>query len=432
MAGGRTMSWWQKSIRHSGSVLLPPRSGLPPRPPDFAFLEADGYRLQPLASTPAARWARRLEHPQLGCAELVCLLDHPRVPAVLLEHDRRLTPEDRALILSSDTAVSVTVEGKKQNVLRDRKDLLRFMSAVMAADGVAAVDHVGQQFWTRRALDDELSHDADLDIDSIYVLHHVTGDPNQPEWLHSHGLAEIGYFDYDILEPSPDLTDGGADWLRAIAFAIVEGEVSGDTGRFALAQSETSEGIVQFVEVAEFMQRCDARYSAARSYDPEHNRQRSVLCEPETRFWRNLWPGKPQPSRFLSQPITERLVHFSSAATELMAERARKTYGRLRAIFEELHEFQLPAFVKLGYPIDGAQARPDREHLWFEVHACFDDEVDATLDNAPVHVAALREGQRGRHAIELMSDWMIMTPAGPISPRSLIALHRVRERLDEM
>src|SRR5207248_2514776 len=79
------------------------------------------------------------------------------------------------------------------------------------------------------ALDDELCHDADLDIESLYTLHAVTGDEAGDEaviWLHSHGLAEIGLFDFDVLRPSEDLLGRGRDALRAVAFAILDGAVS--------------------------------------------------------------------------------------------------------------------------------------------------------------------------------------------------------------
>ena len=110
-----------------------------------------------------------------------------------------------------------------------------------------------------------------------------------------------------------------------------------------------------------------------------------------------------------------------------MAERAKATLGVLRAMAAEFAEFEVVTIAKLGYPTgDGG-----KEHLWFEVHGFGDDTLDATLANRPFAVD-LREGERAERPIELLTDWMLMTPAGNVTPRSLSAARRLREHADEI
>lgn len=125
------------------------------------------------------------------------------------------------------------------------------------------------------------------------------------------------------------------------------------------------------------------------------------------------------------------LIHVSQTATDLTAERARESlllFDRLTAEFADL---QCTPVVKLGYRTDGGEA-DDREHLWFELHGRHGDQIDATLLNEPFAVERLKAGARGRHSVELLSDWALMTPLGKLTPRSLELARSLRELRPEI
>jgi hypothetical protein len=286
--------------------------------------------------------------------------------------------------------------------------------------------------WSRGALDDELSHDADVDIVALYTLHVVGSDESAAaDWMHTHGLAEMGFFDFDILRPAAELGDIAADALRAIAYAIVEGEVSQTTPRWQLAFPT---GDVRFVDVADFNRRADAEIKHLRGPNPagdeDHNHDRAILCEPSGRFL-GRWLDKLKPSKFLSGGFDEEaMFQLSPAASELAEARARHTYPLFRKLAEELKEFELPVLAKIGYVVDGA-TDDQREYLWFEVHELFDDAVDATLGNEPFHVARMKAGQRGVHQIDPMNDWAIFTPIGTINPRNTQPARQIRAHRED-
>jgi hypothetical protein len=72
-----------------------------------------------------------------------------------------------------------------------------------------------------------------------------------------------------------------------------------------------------------------------------------------------------------------------------------------------------------------------REHLWFELHGIDGDELDATLVNRPFK-ADVRMNERAMRPLELLTDWVITTPAGQITPRSDVTSRRLREHADEL
>ena len=111
-----------------------------------------------------------------------------------------------------------------------------------------------------------------------------------------------------------------------------------------------------------------------------------------------------------------------------MADRARRTFPVYRTIADEVAELELPVLVKLGFAVDGGDD-DQREHLWFMVHDLGEDSIDGTLVNQPLWIDRLSEGHRGTHQVDLLSDWTVLTPFGPINPhafhaRQLVAVHR--------
>ena len=61
------------------------------------------------------------------------------------------------------------------------------------------------------------------------------------------------------------------------------------------------------------------------------------------------------------------------------------------------------------------------------MHGFDGDRVDATLMNQPFDVPSLKQGVRGWHAVADVSDWIVASPAGPMTPRNLSAARRLRE-----
>jgi uncharacterized protein YegJ (DUF2314 family) len=421
----------RKKSRSAGSVLF--RGTLPPRLENFHFLRAFGVELEPIRAGAEYLWAASASHPQWGQAELFCPRETPVPTRDVVRFDPRLTEAEVNAITDCGSSVQVAMSHEQQNVLRERKLALRMMNAVLGEDGVSIADHGSQRFWSRPALDEELAHDAELDIESLFTLHAVQNDETDDEqviWLHSHGLAELGYFDFDILEPSSDLMHGLNELTRAIAYGIVEGWIERDSNRVVIGEPN---GVVRLMPVDVFQRRAPARFAALRD-DPEgfHSENRSVVCEPVKRLWSRLMGDKVEPSRWLRGPIDENsVIHFSGETTNLIAKRARGSYSQCRLYSEEFAEFEVSILVKIGVQIDGGAA-DEREHLWFEATSLHKDRITGTLLNEPWHIAALKAGESYTYGLDMLSDWAVYTPAGRITPVEAMAVRTLRANRDEI
>lgn len=412
------------------SVMFP--GPLPPRLEELNGLASKGVIVERLPDSGDVHWAVRLTHRVWGSAEALCTRNPLLPPREMIDPCLNLTPDEKDAIGNAGSDVIVVQRQATPNPLECRKRLFRFARAIMSDYGVAVADHLSCLFWSRQSLDEELAHDADLDVAALHVMHAVqSGEPETVNWLHSHGLAAIGFFDFDILKPSPAVLGWGSDVLRAIAYGIVEGEIQSSMPSFRLAEPG---GVVSFVEAAHVAQHAAPDILALWDPDDEHRRNHSVLCEPSGDGRHGRWgrffhraSNKLKPSVFLSDADTDGVViTFSTEATNSMAARARATYDVFRSLFGEFRDLELPICVKLGFPTD-TPGKLGNEHLWFVVHELFESSIDATLANQPFHVSTLRLGERGTHSVELLTDWRILSPAGSMTPRNVTAARQIRQ-----
>jgi hypothetical protein len=393
----------------AGSVVY--RGTLSPRAEEYEFLRKKGIEIEASPGDDRTYWSLKLRHPKLGEARLAAFRDLPPYPVWEIQMTEALTSAEKDEFAAAGVSVTVFIENPVGHVLKDRKRLLCFLRWVMADDGLFVTDHTSTMIWPREALDEELSHGADLDVSQIYCTHAVSGETeSDPTWYHTHGLGEIGALDFDVINPSDGVFGGRGDLDRAIAYASVEGTLKPGAGFDAFSPG----GHVLPVDAAEFDGAAAGEHAKVRAMeDDSHQINRVVLCDPG-RGWLPFLKKKPRPAAALSAEIPEQVaIHFSDAATELMSERARKTVGVFEKLRQELERYEFPAIAKMAYENKSG----GREHLWFTVHGLRGDVLDATLENQPFDVPELKTGDRGEHAIERLTDWMILSPAGSVSPR---------------
>lgn len=400
---------------HYGSVVFVSPPGLT----DMDDLESAGLKVEPIDAPEACAWALRLRHPVWGEAEVLGLEDSPTPDPHTLAFAPGLTDHERTSLAAAGGSIAVRCEARTGNVLRDRKGLLFFLARLMKLPGaLAASDVKSTLFWTADALADELSHDADLDPESLFVIHAITNDGpedrRQPYWLHTHGLAEVGGFDVDILAPHKDFVVG--DVFRAMALLILSGEVAPDTPEFMLAYGQDP---VKLVPVGEFHRSASKKHAQLRDNDEWHRENRSVVCD----------AGRAvAPAKLFQRPSDGLMLPFSDEATQLMAARARATWAACLGYCKELAPVEPQQIVKVGLPIKGG----GHEHAWFEVNAAGDRHFEATLLNDLRQVQGIAKGKKAKLPVEMLTDWLVATPFGNVTPRNTGAVRFWRQNREKI
>jgi len=417
--------WWKRNLDLRGLVFF--RGSLAPTLEGVDGIAKAGISVEALKPASSEVWAANLRHPAWGRARLSATRPGDAPSAELLvRHATGITESEREEI-ARDAQSTLTLEVPAQNgdVLRDRKRFLRFLSAVLGTEGVAGLDLLAQTFWTPGRLSDELQHDAALDIIQVHVLHIVTQEGGV--WLHSHGLSEMGFVDFDVLRPAEALMGNQFDLLRSIAFLIVEGASSG------LIEPALGAEPVALIDANTFMRSASSADRGLRDAE-DHSDRRVVCCDARSPGFlgRILGFKEIRPSALLGRGMTEgrHLIAFSNGSTDLTAARARESLSLLEPLSSEFEDLKCTAAVKMGYPTDSEKG--GSEHLWFEVHRIQGDFIDATLLNEPFDIASMKAGHRDMHSVELLTDWAVMTPMGALTPRSLEVARKLREKRPEI
>ncbi len=269
-------------------------------------------------------------------------------------------------------------------------------------------------------LDDELAHNADLDIESAIAVHGVI-DPRaegQPVvWLHTRGLEALGGTDIDVLRPSPFLGNDSTEAIRALAYASLEGTITATTRHFQLGWPD---GAVGFLPVDVFHRKA-APADTVLCVPDGHSRRRAVACEPRAGGW---LPPAAVPSRLLQEIDDRTQVRFTARAAAIGAARAQATLDTFRALAAEFGPTGLPLGIKLAC---ATSASSRREDVWFQVHGFDRDRVDVSAVMEPFDVPGVELGVRAWHTTDSVRDWIVPSPAGAMTSRSLTAARRLRE-----
>lgn len=398
------MSPWGEGF-HLPSVLALFASRSPPRADGSAGFAKRGVVVEETSSSGGA-YVLSLRRKGWGRARVSVPSSRTLDVARMVQHDTRLSSveHEEAARVRSHLVVEL-IEGVG-DPLADRKALLRFADAVLGDDDPGVMDFAAQRFWSMEALDDELGHDARLDVLSLMTAHGVQDDRGEVIWLHSHGLEELGRFDFDVVRPALHVVRDATGVHRALAFAILE-------GRLALpgtAVELVEDGRVCAWPVPLFL--AEARERDRVVGGEGHDGVRGVLVDPH---WETGLPTA-DPSTILSDPGSQHDVILYSRAASALA-----TWDLLGEIVDEMAGHVEEPRVKVAFHVSG-----HIEHLWFTVPDLGAAPLRGRLENEPYHVTSLRQGQMVELAPEDVTEWALPSRRGVITPADLAPLRRLR------
>lgn len=374
-------------------------------------------------------WVAKIESVK-GCYIWVVSDPKPRESlAIDLRFSPGLTEDEEAKISQCQSQWHVMLDPGPGPVLQTRKQTLvalgKIFRTIRKGLGFFCVDSL--RVWSLAMLTDELQTKAGLDIDALYGIHPVVNHDGS-RWVHTHGLAALGGFDIDLINPSDEVLGIAHTLIRSLAFAIVEGSLVIDEPAFQIAQPG---GMIRMVPAREFDAQVDPKFKGIREPDEFHVENRAVVCEPKLKK-SMLGLGKPklEPSRFVRGGISEHTVFgLSKTATDLIAQRSQETFPLLVQLMEEFQSLELPVLAKVACRVDSGEAD---EHIWFDVHNADVNGIDATCLNQPYEVSGLKEGDRGRYGFGQITEWQMQTPIGSISPNQFGPIRHIRANRAEL
>lgn len=313
-----------------------------------------------------------------------------------------LSDVDQAAVRDSVAAVGVVCE-LGEEPLHGFHLQIRVL-ARLAPNALAVLDWSAFQarpgLWLTEAASTEVPpHPHDL-----WTIHAVHDEDSDQVWLHTHGLHRCGLYELDALPvPREDVGLIGQLINSAAKLWLDHGMPEPDEVFPAGMDLD-----LVWVPVERALQLGgELSLGGEEDRDPVHAERRATLFRPGEAAYERLDVLLPV---LRDHPV----LYVSSFETERATALAIERLDRLRRILD-LGRGVFGCVMKLAFPTDHGEA-DGREHIWFEVHALREGEVDATCLNRPHDVGALREGLRGTFPLALLSDWALLSPFGQLGP----------------
>jgi len=316
---------------------------------------------------------------------------------------------------ASFVSVSCKVGSRVLDSLHTQLRLL----AALAPNAVAMLDLNAFRTRTGDWLRDAASASVAPAPTSFFTVHSVIDD-RRNAWLHTHGLHRMGCIELDIVGVRHRDECALGELINNVAKLFLDRGVPPPNTRFHAGNDFP----LVWLPWEAGLQQVGASPGGLADRDAAHGGERGILFAPEKHGSERL----ESPRRYVRSIEADPVFYLSSAETERMQKLARERLPSFLSLQSRFAKDQKWEFhVKLGLPTDdNAEGHTCNgvEHLWFDVESATNKSVDGTLLNRPFRIARLRQGQRGRFDLKLLTDWTIQSPRGHYTPESVLQLER--------
>lgn len=258
----------------------------------------------------------------------------------------------------------------------------------------------------------------------IFTVQAVGGEDGQV-WLHTHGLNRCGISDLEILESDRDNYQSHYHIIANAASRLLEMEELQPKEPLYLGRLAEDVGLViTLVPWEEAVEAYDGQKLGGRQDRQEgHNGNTCaiyVYVTPE-----DYEAGKYQPVTIFDEILAENPLYWlSNKETDRMKALALERLDYMKEAFAEEGNQIL---IKVGLLVDKEFRSDDndKEHIWFELLALEESEFQARLTQEPYYIEGLHEGDENWYRYEQITDWLIFTPEGRISPDDVYLLENM-------
>lgn len=244
-------------------------------------------------------------------------------------------------------------------------------------------------------------------------------------WLHTHGMKRCGMFELEVLCSTRAMCNDHYKVIEAFAYHMLESEDGIEPGDAVFVARAGESYIVctavDWKEALKFYP--DAMLGA------EADREDDVHSEDTCVLMVYKCPDDEENRKYsLLQDYDDELEDnpmfmLSGSETARMKSLAIERIPFMKKGFENKDN---TVILKIGLTIDEQywddDGKPQKEHIWFELKDIKDGCVVAELTQDPYYVSGMKKGDTGTYLFEDITDWMIFTQKGTITPDDVYKL----------
>lgn len=268
---------------------------------------------------------------------------------------------------------------------------------------------------------------------SLYTVQAVY-DENEV-WLHTHGLCRCNLHEIEILGSNKDDSRTHYDLISNYACRLLD-------EKNPTLEDEGNQNGEETIHLGVFYDdkpivATSKKWINSLKYYPKdilggiedrkdsHNSKTNILFlyGSEEDFNKNYLR---KPSEFTEKLENNPIFYLSNEETARMSSLARERFSYVERMLKEKQNCKdIGIIIKLGLETideEGNLDSKNREHIWFEALSMEGDSFKARLTQEPYNIPNLHEGDEGTYSIDYVSDWMIHTENGVISPETVYLL----------
>ena len=250
----------------------------------------------------------------------------------------------------------------------------------------------------------------------VFTAQAVAGE-DETVWLHTHGLNRCGLTELEVLNSTKETYQEHYNVMETLAKRLLEAGESPEPGEplYLARLSENTAVVATLVPWRRALKICgDDILGGLADRQEGHNGNTSAIFvypSPDDYENKNYAPLSVYDDILANNPV----YLFSLAETERMKALASERVSYLYRGFSDKRNHVL---VKLGLTIDEEYRTEDnnKEHIWFELLGREEGQLNVRLTQEPYYIKDLHEGDEGKYPVSDMTDWIIYTPDGIITP----------------
>ncbi len=292
----------------------------------------------------------------------------------------------------------------------------------MLPDALAVIDDSSEKIlsgrWVALAAESEVPPAPRY----LYTAQAVSGEEDCV-WLHTHGLNRCGRPELEVLASTKDNYQEHYNVLETLANRILEDEEVPEFGSpyFLAYVAEGMPLVVTLIDWEEAVELYEPdMLGGKRDRKDGHDRDTCVVFVYPSQ--ESADKGEFYPLDIYDKFMKENPVFMiSNEETDRMRAQAVE---RISYLFDAAADQDNHILVKIGLLVDEEHKTQDneREHIWFELLEVSGDRFQAKLTQEPYYIKDMHGGFVGEYGPEDVTDWLIYTPEGRISPDDVYRL----------
>ena len=238
--------------------------------------------------------------------------------------------------------------------------------------------------------------------------------PNGEVWLHTHGLIRCGLTELEILQSDAENYTNHYSVISTFASYLIDHIADKiDTAYIGCFYDNSPLVVTRLLWTEGLLQYKGLDLGGIDDRKDMHNSQTSILFAftSEENEKNGVYTKIPEFNALLAN---NPLFFISETETKRMSLLAREKYDCLKTVFNNKDTHIL---VKVGLPT-AHDSSPDHEHIWFELQGFDGESFIAVLTQEPYDVPDMHEGDKGTYTVDDITDWIIYTPNGQITPET--------------